>query len=198
MDDLADRYVRLIKELKTSNEPAPELDELLVCCFALNRVITFLEGDPDAVLSGAVKSLNQLNAALHDVRQGAKPTLIFKPRSTCRPTNTAFDAARAQIAVVAWVLIDHVGMDKNEAAKFIENKCKEFGVRHPKTATDPSRAISKAEVLRWRAEGDAYAPEGVRQAHSQLRGELPIGRINDLAARKFAAARIKALSLLGF
>ena len=184
MDDVVARYTRLIEELQTSADPPLGLDELSVCCFALNRVITFLEGDPDAVLSGAVKALNQLNAALHDVCQGAKPPLIFKPRSTGRPTNTAFDAARAQIAIVAYVFIDHFGMDKNEAAKFKESKCKQFGVGHP-TATDRNGgAISKAEVLRWRLESDAYGPEGARQAYRELLEKVPTDRISDLEASR--------------
>jgi len=40
MDDLVARYTRLIEELQTSADPPLGLDELSVCCFALNRVIT--------------------------------------------------------------------------------------------------------------------------------------------------------------
>jgi hypothetical protein len=200
MDDLDSRYTLLIEQLQTSADPPAGLDELSVCYFALNRVITFLQGDQNAVRSGAVKTLNHLNAALHDVRQGAKPPLIFKPRSSRRPTNTAFDAARTQIAIVACILIEDADMDKNEAGKFIENKCKEFGVRHPKTADNPNgKAISKEDVLRWRDQGDAYAPEGVRHAYRELSKKLRRGQISDLAiAKKRAAALIRAVALMGF
>jgi len=89
MDDLDSRYTLLIEQLQTSADPPAGLDELSVCYFALNRVITFLQGDQNAVRSGAVKTLNHLNAALISLpaprSRPQQPPCPQAPKASPRP-----------------------------------------------------------------------------------------------------------------
>jgi hypothetical protein len=108
-----------------------------------------------------------------------------------RSSHLAFDAARAQIAVAACILIDDTGIKKQDAGQFLADECAKHGVKRPGTKGQPAlRLISKNDILRWRDEGAAGGPLGAQDAFKDLSARLRHRPVSDVSAAKLKASKL--------
>ncbi|HQT80514.1 MAG TPA: hypothetical protein PLD10_26030 [Rhodopila sp.] len=142
------RYEKLIRELAISqfNLDSGKHDQLAIIVYALNAVIDFINSDPLAFSTGVSNPLSMILNALHDIRRGGRPGLLFeRPRSPGRPTDQAFDAIKAAAAMGVEVLLQF--MKRAEAGSYVALQAKQLGLRRP-----DRKQITAGAILSWRDE----------------------------------------------
>jgi hypothetical protein len=188
---LSDRYAELVHNLDVI-EKALETDRLNASRLALIEILRFLNSDSKA--RKATRSLGTLLSAVHDVCQGARPSLLFDHSAhSGPPTHRAAAVQRAQI-VMAFECLVKSGEDKQSASEWIARKLTALRV------LAKGKTVGAKEVLRWHYEGGAKSLSGYDKAYKILRSaeECRGWPSTPASGRNRAEALLKNLKASGF
>lgn len=116
---------------------------------ALAAIIDLVDADEPSRTGNAARPLKELQAALHDFKQGASPPLLTK-RAQDRPTDTVSDGLRGNIAAAVHLMIQS-GIPRNQAGKIAATKIEKARLR----ISGLKRPLDKNAVLRWRYKASA-------------------------------------------
>ena len=143
------RYEMLVQQLVGCEQllESQQGDPLGVAGFALASVIEFLVADEAVMDAGITNPLSIILNALHDLRHGGKPPLLFE-RSGCRgrPTDQTFDAVKAAAAMGIEVLLPFK-VSRSRAGQYVASVACNLKLKQPN-----GKAITSRTVLGWRDE----------------------------------------------
>jgi hypothetical protein len=185
-----DRTVAALRECAIRIDAgSSELDEGLR---ALRAVMAMFTSDPNLADSGVNRALAGIHAALHDVRQGARPS-VFPVSGRGRPTNLYADEMRGLLAAALDLLKVHGRMPVAAASAWLARELKEAGVRD-----EAGRPIPARRLQTWREEASAgVGPEASRERLWELRGRYRQMPWDSLTAEdRRAAAQARAHSIV--
>src|SRR5271166_5760638 len=158
-----DPRTELAEKLAAAAGRAVPLD---ASALALSAVIQYLQDvDEDLLTSGALRPLTNLYAALHDLAQGGKPTLLSeveKVPGQTKPTDLFRDGLRGQL-VAALNFVIRAGMPPRQAEKWLAARMREAGIR------EGSDTIGAVTLRGWRFRtNDGTAPCIQRKAAERV------------------------------
>jgi hypothetical protein len=170
-------------------------DPLAIAGYAIGRVIEFINSDPEIMDSGITNPLSLIENALHDLRQGGRPSVLFdRPKSGGRPTNQAFDAFKAATAFAVDVLIS-CKVKRADAGKYVAAEARKLGLRQQN-----GKDITGRTVLGWRDEIEISKSECGVEVYRMLQAHRAQAQpITDVRqAKVMAAGFLKEARSAGF
>ena len=190
-------YEKLLRELLACEHLLENTqdDALAITSFAIGVVITFLHSNSAVKNSGITNPLAMIFNALNDCRHGGRPRLIFdRPRQKGRPTDQAFDAVKATVAMAAEVLVT-AGLPRSQAGRYVAEQARKLGIRFL-DGTD----LNGAGVLRWRDEIEVSKSEIGTEIFKQLKAARALGpRVISIGQAKALAKKyLVQLRFAGF
>ena len=165
-------------------------DPLAVAGYAIGTVIEFINSDLQMMDAGITNPLALIQNALHDLRNGGRPALLFdRPKSPGRPTNQAFDGLKATAALAVDVLIS-CKVKRGDAGKYVAGEARKLGLRQPN-----GKEITGRAVLGWRDEIEVSKLECGAVIYRELKAHCAKAKpIIDVGEAKVAVAKLLAES----
>jgi hypothetical protein len=157
---------------------------------ALAAVIELIQADVRSLNANTTGPLKRVQAALHDLQQGAKPTLIFdrpdqdQPRPTGKPKDTISDGIRGNLAAAVHVLIE-AGVPRKEAGDWVASRVAKRRIPIVGLGRD---GVTAKRVLRWRDEVGAASSRAFNESFNQI-----IAGVHALLGPKIGRAEAEAL-----
>jgi hypothetical protein len=201
------RYEELIERLLELQRREPPLDYLGASFETLAAVCRFLNADARLVESEATRPLMRLQLALHDRRQGAKPSLFFHAPERLgakgAPSYTSAVILRTMVNL-AFLSLCEASWSQQEASRWLAAELEKASIRQPNGHFIDARAI-----VRWRAELGGKSLKGSDQAFAMFVLGAPLGvqeknlrdsdtPLTSSQAKSIAAVFIKLLKIVGF
>lgn len=146
------RYELLLRRLRATTSPSPKNDPLDGPIEALDAVLSFLIADPETRHDRTFRALGELHLALHDLRSGGNPELLFKKRSTGgRPPRSGLDNLRVNVALAIDCLME-VGQSERSAAQWVAKEATSSGILVSAKGNAAGQPLRPETASRWRHE----------------------------------------------
>ncbi len=140
-------YRELIGRLADSAQRVEDgADELAEAGGCLRAILQFIRRDSIASKAILPGPLTTLHAALHDLEQGAKPTLLAERSTGGKPTNLVSRDLVKSCVAAAYDQLVQGKINKKKASVWIAQECRRLGI------WQTQGAITAQRIVRWRDE----------------------------------------------